>query len=312
MNLIDKLLRRQEEIKLFLAMFPKNLSKTVLEVTKIIPIYQNPYPTLNSRKAHNTATLVVNNEIIYIPYRIPNDEPTQEKIKGLSDEGRVILYCIYSMHYDGYKREAYLRNIISCKEPWVIPFVIKALGDYVFEITKLIEVSLSERKDLQSYRTFTKNNKKYWDYLQSRSISYWDVFYRKEYKNYADIPTVKIAKLFKRDILPSREEYRTVKEKLLALIEDVLNKTLTFEAFSDELETYYWTDGVYDMLEEVDDDFFYRVYECSTYVDNEDANNWGLKSVDDYLKWLDKSSKEYLYNKNSWYKRVNSEQDMWA
>lgn len=104
----------------------------------------------------------------------------------------------------------------------------------------------------------------------------------------------------------------TNKEKLLAILQNLLDKKINFSSFSSLFEEAYWADGVHSTLEEVDNEFFYRVSECSTFVNNEEAGNWGFKSEDEYAEWLGKTHAEFMENKNTWYERVKNETDMWA
>lgn len=102
------------------------------------------------------------------------------------------------------------------------------------------------------------------------------------------------------------------KEKLLSLVKGFLEGKVTFGIFSTQFDECYWADGVHGSLDEIDNEFFYRVCECTTYVDDKEAGNWGMRSTEDYLKWLDNSFKEYLGDKDAWYKRVKSEEEMWV
>ena len=201
MKLIKKFLKKREEKEVYLKMFPRDLSSDVLEVVKIIPIYESPYGwgirlLTNEDKALEFIEIFLNNEIIKIPPRtyVYNNEPSEELIKKLTEKQKLILSCIYSMSSNGYVREKYLKNIVTKKDDWIIPFVLKSLGDYVIEITKVTESELFNTEDKTPYKNFIKNNKKYWDYLKARTISYWSVFYRgKEYRKYTDYPAVKVA-----------------------------------------------------------------------------------------------------------------------
>ena len=51
---------------------------------------------------------------------------------------QLIAGCIYSRHGDGHVRERSIARIIGSSQPWVVPYVLQPLGEYVVEICELI------------------------------------------------------------------------------------------------------------------------------------------------------------------------------
>jgi hypothetical protein len=60
------------------------------------------------------------------------------------------------------------------------------LGEYVFEILQVLNKHIND-KTIESYVKFIRENPKYWKQTESRMISYWNEYYRRQYsklKNY--------------------------------------------------------------------------------------------------------------------------------
>ncbi len=189
MNFIKKILIHREEKKLFLGMFPVALDGDVEAVWRIIPpssIPPNPergVPIFHSEGGD-----------IQLPYRIYNKEPYEILTKILTERQKFILSCIYTRHHNGFIREKHLRKCIIQKEAWIVPFIIILLGDYVLGILKIIETEVKGNTDTTVYKKFIKDNAAYSSYLKSRGRSYWNEYYRKEYKDPEDFPTIQTIK----------------------------------------------------------------------------------------------------------------------
>ena len=52
----------------------------------------------------------------------------------LTARQRLILGCIFTRHHNGYVRQQWMRAVVPHAEPWVVPFVLALLGEYVVEI----------------------------------------------------------------------------------------------------------------------------------------------------------------------------------
>ncbi len=63
-----------------------------------------------------------------------------------------------------------------------MPYVIKILGEYVFEILDVIYKEL-DNLDLAMYRNFIENNRDFYILTKQRVTSYWNCYYRWLYKN---------------------------------------------------------------------------------------------------------------------------------
>lgn len=138
--------------------------------------------TYNSFQADNKSLFIINdNEHVQVPYRLLIDEVPE--IQSLSLVQKMILHCIYSRSTNGYIRERHIKAILQEDLPnWTIPFILKISDEYVVEILELTYNSLKE-KDNSKIQEFCQNNKSYLKYAYSRMISYWNCYYRREYKN---------------------------------------------------------------------------------------------------------------------------------
>lgn len=138
--------------------------------------------TYNSFQADNKSPFIVSdNEKVQVPYRLLIDEVPE--IKSLSLVQKMILHCIYSRSTNGYVRENHINAILQEDLPnWAMPFILKISDEYVVEILELTYNSLKE-KDNSKIQDFCQINKSYLKYAYARMISYWNCYYRKEYKN---------------------------------------------------------------------------------------------------------------------------------
>lgn len=93
--------------------------------------------------------------------------------------------CLLTRHHDGHIRQRQLERILSVSEPWVVPFVIQLTGEYVIEILNTCEAHLPALNP-GLYGTFIRDNPRYFQMTQDRMISYWDCYYRGQYKYRSD------------------------------------------------------------------------------------------------------------------------------
>lgn len=173
--------------------FPKALR---IEVDAMLSIL--PFDDYNAKRTGQTIIKVNNlffpsslkvqqeNELLSIPYRIYFNEPDIEQESKLSDIQKTILNCIYVRHFDGYLRQRRLESLVDKSENWIIPFTLPLLGEYVFEILKVLDKHINDNT-IENYVKFIRENPKYWKLTESRMISYWNEDYRRQYpklKNY--------------------------------------------------------------------------------------------------------------------------------
>ncbi|WP_369265191.1 hypothetical protein [Streptomyces sp. R35] len=136
---------------------------------------------------------MVQGQQVSIPGRVYNDEPPPESVAGLSLRQRQILHCLYSRHCDGRIRQRHLAQILSAGDPWVIPFVVQLVGEYVLEI--LVDIrdelrGLGTPGDSRriAYGEFIVANPAFFARTQRRIVSYWSCYYRTAFRSFQGYP----------------------------------------------------------------------------------------------------------------------------
>jgi hypothetical protein len=130
---------------------------------------------------------VVDGERVIVPYRVYADEPPPEVWASLQPVEQVLLHCLYTRHHDGRVRQRHLAHIVTRTEPWIAPFVVHLVGEYVVEIVELIQRSLT---DLRGYGRFAAANPELIGLTYQRAVSYWDCYYRRRYPDRKSYPGI--------------------------------------------------------------------------------------------------------------------------
>jgi hypothetical protein len=167
---------RLGDAKVLLRAFPTALRADVTAGTHVMPPSDHP-------AAKRREQVLVQGEAVEIPYRIYNPEPPADAVHGMNDRQKLIVGCIYSRHHDGHVRERHCAHIVDSTEPWVIPFVVQLLGEYVVEICALILDRLAARSSFSSpsYQEFARANSEFIARTEQRAVSYWSCYYRDRY-----------------------------------------------------------------------------------------------------------------------------------
>ena len=92
-----------------------------------------------------------------------------------------LLACLLTRHHSGFVRERYLPSLLSCDHPWVTPFVVSLVGEYVIEIIRLIRDDI-HRLDPTIYRDFLMRNPAFHKMTKERVMSYWNCYHSGESK----------------------------------------------------------------------------------------------------------------------------------
>lgn len=132
---------------------------------------------------------VVDGERVVVPYRIYVDEPPPKEWAALRPIEQAMLHCLYTRHHDGRVRQRHLAEIVNRTEPWIAPFVVQLVGEYVVEIVELIQRSLT---DLSGYHRFAAANPDLIDLTYQRAASYWDCYYRWRYPDLSSYPGIAV------------------------------------------------------------------------------------------------------------------------
>jgi hypothetical protein len=161
---------------MLLRAFPMALRDDVTAVARVMPRPGHPAAMRRER-------VLVHGETVEIPYRIYNPEPPADPVERMSERQKLIVGCVYSRHHDGHVRERHCAHIVESTEPWVVPFVVQLLGEYVVEICARILSRLAARSSFASpgYREFVRANGEFIALTEQRAISYWSCYYRDRY-----------------------------------------------------------------------------------------------------------------------------------
>lgn len=154
--------------------FPSSLRDEALSAIAILP--EPSYRPLSA------FTVRVNAESIAIPYRESYD-PARIVSKRLSPTQKPFLDAILTRHNDGHVRQHHLSGILGLNQPWVAPFIVQLVGEYVVEIIEEIDRHI-EKLDGDLYGTFLRENPEFLRLTEQRVISYWDCYYRNQRKEY--------------------------------------------------------------------------------------------------------------------------------
>lgn len=164
--------------------FPSGLAADVRDALKAMG------PPFVTRAGHVLAptsgfTVRVSEESVTIRYRIYNGPPEPRDYSNLSLRSRLILDCLYTRHSDGYERQRRLERVVPSEHPWVVPFVVQLVGEYVIDILNVIKASLRglDDSDLRRvhYAEFVRGNPRFIDLTAQRVASYWNCYYRLKY-----------------------------------------------------------------------------------------------------------------------------------
>ncbi|KAA0995963.1 hypothetical protein FQ192_07960 [Pseudomonas sp. ANT_J12] len=123
-------------------------------------------------------------EEMVIPYRV-YDQGYEEVFAHLTETQSILFSCLLTRHHDGRVRQRHLERILSVREPWVVPFVVQLMGEYVIEILETVEAHLPTL-DPELYGRFIRDNQAYFQTTQARMISYWDCYYRGRHPSQSD------------------------------------------------------------------------------------------------------------------------------
>ncbi len=137
-------------------------------------------PTSKNRLDH-FFVVSVGGEALSIPYRIYNLDTPDDTSPGDATLAEVIRWCYYSRHQSGYVRQRCMRHLLARSEPWVVPFVVQLIGEYVIEIIEEIRKGLDLQPGSETsarYGRFIADNPAFFDLTSQRVTSYWSCYHR--------------------------------------------------------------------------------------------------------------------------------------
>lgn len=181
--------------------FPSEVRAVAADVAAALPRV--------SLSPHGQFIVDVAGERLAIPTRIYNDEPDDAQ-DDWTPTHRLVAHCLYTRHHDGRVRERHALHIVSDLTPWVLPYVVQLVGEYVVEIVAALEERLPEigtpgSPQQRAYGAFLAANPEILRLTRARAISYWDCYYRKDFPALADYPGHRLIAAFEKAAETSAE-----------------------------------------------------------------------------------------------------------
>ncbi len=182
------------------AAFPSALRPDATEVAQVLPPYDNPWGASIFTATSHTVPVALDGEMVAFPYRIyhgvlPGD------ISFAMSLSPVVAACAYTRHHDGHVRQKALQRLLYgpwALAPWVVPYVVKLVDEYVVEIVEdiaafLTEVDVEGSPQQRAYGRVLAQNPEMLRLLRARAASYWDCYYRRRYRRLEDYPGHRLA-----------------------------------------------------------------------------------------------------------------------
>jgi hypothetical protein len=134
--------------------------------------------------------VVVGSGTLTIPYRVYYDRDMLLKLAHHGEVGAIAL-ALGTRHYDGYLREACVRELMSRDLAWSAPFIFQLLGEYVDEIALGIDDSMATTNHGRLIG-FIQANTRYVETTARRATSYWTTYYWNRYASLEDYPAFRV------------------------------------------------------------------------------------------------------------------------
>lgn len=167
-----------DQIQVIAGGFPAAMHDAVAAACDVLP--NADHASLGSNE------VFLGGESLCIPYRVYMEEPTEQDLTRIDGNlGHQILHCIYSRHHDGFVRQRHVEAIVGLPHPWVVPYVVQLIGEYVIEILFTIQEGLGDLTPddprRPKYDEVVENNPSYLKLTAQRVASYWNCYYRSRY-----------------------------------------------------------------------------------------------------------------------------------
>ena len=175
--------------------FPSGLTTEAATVSRRLPLYTSTSP--------DAAAVTVAGELVQIPYRLYSRRGIRPDPSRDTPIEQLMLHCLGTRHHDGHARERHLRAIVRDLSPWVVPYVVALVGEYVIEIVQVVEQSLTDltvdgSAQQLAYGSYLAANPRALQLTRSRVVSYWDCYFRPLHPSLADHPGYRLVRALER------------------------------------------------------------------------------------------------------------------
>lgn len=126
------------------------------------------------------------------PYRVYYDIGRLRALIQSSDgDERTFALCLGTRHWDGFVREECIRELIGVDRPWMVPFAVHLIGEYVVEIVQVIAATLGQLNKV-AYGEFVRENPRFIATIRRRVTSYWSCYYRTQFPKLEAYPGFRV------------------------------------------------------------------------------------------------------------------------
>ncbi len=134
---------------------------------------------LHERQRTYRFPVMVGTETVSIPNRLHFS--SDHSSDGETDIIFLIAKCLEARSNDGFHRQRAARQLLEDVQPWSAPFIMALIGEYVIEILREIYHGLTPQASA-ALADFICANPSYWLLTQQRVVSYWNVYYRAQFR----------------------------------------------------------------------------------------------------------------------------------
>jgi hypothetical protein len=120
----------------------------------------------------------VDGEELCLPYRIAGPVVL---LVGDGPVEQAIVACLASRHHDGFVRQQAVASLLDVPFPWVVPYVVRLVGEYVIEIVETIAAALDLQPGSPAREhcgRFVAANPALIVRTRQRAVSYWNEYHR--------------------------------------------------------------------------------------------------------------------------------------
>ncbi|WP_130291788.1 hypothetical protein [Pseudonocardia sediminis] len=144
--------------------------------------------------------LHVDGELVQIPYRVSFPWPSTPFAARLHPRRKAVLSAWMTRSDRAGTRQRALRELVTCREPWIVPFVVQLCGEYVHEIgadvARFVTVELPRHTELRNaFARFVRDNPRYLATTRHRAVGFRDLDHRWTFRDDLDRPYPQIAAL---------------------------------------------------------------------------------------------------------------------
>ncbi|MFJ8039616.1 hypothetical protein ACIRBX_03760 [Kitasatospora sp. NPDC096147] len=167
------------------AAFPSELAADVRAVLALLPAAEH--------RPVESFAVRVGDEVLAIPERLHHAELPTATVELLTPRQRKVLHCLYTRHHDGRVRQRHLAPLLTATDPWVVPYTVRLLGEYVLEILTDLrdgyrELLVPGARGHAVYGQFVLDNPEFFARTERRLVSYWSEYHRHAYQSFQGYP----------------------------------------------------------------------------------------------------------------------------